>query len=319
MNRTLARPAGALLAVAAISFATACSSSTAASSHGTTTPGAASATASFPVTVGSPQITLAAQPKRIVSLSPTATEMLFAIGAGSDVVAVDMNSDYPASAPHTKLDVYQLNAEAVANYNPDLVIESGMTTAQVGKLKALHLAVLDEPAATGIDQSYQQIDELGAATGHAAQAHALVTSMKQRISAIVAATPKPPAGTSYYYELDQTYYSVTTSTFVGQVFTLLGLTSIADKAKGAAAAGGYPQLNAEYVLQANPSYVFLADTKCCRQSPATVAKRPGWSVMAAVRDGRVVPLDDDVASRWGPRIVDLLQTVADAMRAHPVS
>ena len=316
MNRSLARPLGALLAVAAISFASACSSSTASSSRSTSA--APAAAASFPVTVGSPQITLAAQPKRIVSLSPTATEMLFAIGAGPEVVAVDTNSDYPASAPHTKLDAYELNAEAVAGYNPDLVIESGMTAAQVGKLRALHLPVLDEPAATAIDQSYRQIDELGTATGHAAGAQALVTSMKQKISSIVAGTPKPPAGTSYYYELDQTYYSVTTSTFVGQVFKLLGLTSIADKAKGAAAAGGYPQLTAEYVLQANPGYVFLADTKCCKQSTATVAKRPGWSVLAAVRDGRVIPLDDDIASRWGPRIVDLLQTVADAMRAHPI-
>jgi cobalamin transport system substrate-binding protein len=316
MKRSLARPLGALLAVAALSFAAACSSSTSSSSGKSSSPSAAAA--SFPVTLGSPQITLSAQPKRIVSLSPTATEMLFAIGAGSDVVAVDTNSDYPATAPHTKIDAYQLNAEAVAGYKPDLVIEAGMTTEQVGKLRALHLPVLDEPAAATIDQSYQQIGELGTATGHSVAAQTLVTTMKQKISSIVAGTPKLPAGSSYYYELDQTYYSVTTSTFVGQVFTLLGLTSIADKAKGAAAAGGYPQLNGEYVLQANPSYVFLADTKCCKQSAATVAKRPGWSVLAAVRDGRIVPLDDDIASRWGPRIVELLQTVADAIRAHPI-
>jgi iron complex transport system substrate-binding protein len=143
--------------------------------------------------------------------------------------------------------------------------------------------------------------------------------MKQKIADIVAATPKPSNRSTYYYELDQTYYSVTTSTFIGRALKLLGLTSIADSAKGAAAAGGYPQLSGEFILKAQPDYVFLADTLCCKQSAKTVAKRAGWSTLAAVRGGRVVPLNDDIASRWGPRIVDLLQTVSDAIRAHPAS
>ncbi len=102
-------------------------------------------------------------------------------------------------------------------------------------------------------------------------------------------TPKPAAGTKYYYELDQTYYSVTSSTFIGRTLGLFGLKSIADAAKGAAASGGYPQLTSEFIVKANPAYVFLADTKCCKQTPATVAKRPGWSVLGAVTGGRVDP------------------------------
>jgi iron complex transport system substrate-binding protein len=233
-------------------------------------------------------------------------------------VAVDKNSNYPSSVPRSTLDAYQLNAEAVAAYRPDLVIESGLTSAQLAQLSALKLPVVNEPAARTVSEAYSQLTELGRATGHASEAAAVVGSMQSKIAALVASTPKPAAGTSYYYELDQTYYSVTSSTFVGQLFRLLGLTSIADAAKGAAAAGGYPQLSSEYIVKSNPPYMFLADTKCCAQTPHSVAARPGWSVLSAVSGGRVVALDDDIASRWGPRVVELLQTIADALKQHPV-
>jgi iron complex transport system substrate-binding protein len=79
-------------------------------------------------------------------------------------------------------------------------------------------------------------------------------------------------------------------------------------------AGGYPQLSAEFLLQSKPDLIFLADTKCCAQTPATVADRPGWRGLPAVKDGHVVALDDDVASRWGPRVTDFLQTVIGAVK-----
>ena len=118
---------------------------------------------------------------------------------------------------------------------------------------------------------------------------------------------------TYYYELDQTYYSITSSTFVGSLFKLLGMKSIADGASGAAAAGGYPQLSSEYIIKANPDFIVLADTICCQQSTAIVAKRPGWSGLTAVRDGHIILLNDDIASRWGPRVIDLLRTVEAAV------
>ncbi|MGH8862045.1 MAG: ABC transporter substrate-binding protein, partial [Jatrophihabitantaceae bacterium] len=123
---------------------------------------------------------------------------------------------------------------------------------------------------------------------------------------------------TYYYELDQTYYSETSATFIGKVLGLLGLRSIADSAGGAAASGGYPQLSAEFILKSDPNYVLLADTICCKQSAATVAARPGWSALGAANGGRVVALNDDIASRWGPRIVDLLGVVSRAIQQHPV-
>ncbi|MGH9283698.1 MAG: ABC transporter substrate-binding protein, partial [Acidimicrobiales bacterium] len=104
------------------------------------------------------------------------------------------------------------------------------------------------------------------------------------------------------------YFSATSKTFIGSVYALLGLENIADAAD--AEGGGYPQLSAEYIVQADPDFIFLADTRCCQQSAASVAGRDGWGGIAAVRTGSVVALDDDVASRWGPRVVDFLEAVA---------
>jgi iron complex transport system substrate-binding protein len=120
-------------------------------------------------------------------------------------------------------------------------------------------------------------------------------------------------GLSFYYELDDTYYSVTSETFIGQLFAMLGLENIADAAKGASS--GYPQLSAEYIVESDPDLIFLADTECCGQSAETVARRPGWGDLSALAHGGVVELDDDVASRWGPRVVDLLREIAGAASA----
>jgi iron complex transport system substrate-binding protein len=320
--RAVAAGVAALITLAACSSSGGGKGSVSSNTAAAAPSSAASASApAYPVTLqtGSGTVTIAKQPTAIVSLSPTATEMLFAIGAGGQVKAADKNSDYPADAPRTKLDSYQLNAESVAAYRPDLVVASGLNTAQAKQLSTLGITTLQEPAAATLDDTYREITELGRATGHTAAAQQLVARMKSQIAAIVASAPKPGAAEHYYYELDQTYYSVTTSTFMGQVLKLLGLTSIADAAKGAAASGGYPQLSAEFILKANPDYVFLADGKCCKQSATTVGRRPGWSTLDAVRHGRVIQLDDDIASRWGPRIVDLLRSVATALKQHPVA
>ncbi len=284
--------------------------------------GTASAAAAnaFPVTVHAANgvVTIAARPTAIVSLSPTATEMLYAIGAGSQVKAVDLNSDYPASAPHTKLDGNNPNVEAIATYKPDLVVAAGEPPSVDSQLRALGIPVIDEPAATNLSQAYAQFAELGRVTGHQAQASAEVAKIKRQVARIVASVHQLARPQSYYYELDQTYYSATSRTFIGQVLGLLGLHSVADAAKGSASSGGYPQLSGEFILKANPTYILLADTICCGQSATTVAARPGWSNLSAVKNGRILALNDDIASRWGPRIVVLLSEVAAEMRVHPV-
>lgn len=285
--------------------------------------GSSSATSpadAFPVTVtaSNGEVTVTAKPAAIASLSPTATEMLYAIGAGDQVKVVDKDSDYPAGLPNARVDAYQLNIESLTSFRPDLVVMSDVAPDQESKFKALGMTVIAESAPTNLDGTYAQIIQLGEVTGHAEQARALVAKMKGEVTAIIAGAPKPGGTVTYYYELDQTYYSVTSDTFIGHILGLVGLKSIADAAPDAVKSGGYPQLDSEFILKANPGYVFLADSKCCQQTPATVGARPGWSTLGAVSGGRVFLLDDDIASRWGPRTVDLLRSVADDMKAHPV-
>lgn len=278
-------------------------------------PGASGA--DFPVTVGS--VTMPERPERIVSLAPTATEMLFAIGAGPQVVAVDDQSTYPAEAPRTDLSGFKPNAEAIAARNPDLVVLSDDLDKIVDQLGKLRIPVLFAPAAKVLDDSYRQIDQLGALTGHRGESAALVARMRAQIDKIVQGVPARTGPLTYYYEIDQTLYSATSRTFIGSIFALFGLTNVADAADPDGAKSGYPQLSPEALVAANPDLIFLADSKCCGQSPATVKARKGWSAITAVRKDQIVALDDDIASRWGPRVVDLVRSVADAVAKVPAS
>jgi iron complex transport system substrate-binding protein len=252
----------------------------------------------------------AATPRRVVSLSPTATESLFAIGAGKQVVAVDDQSDYPKRAPRTSLSGYTPNVEAIAGYRPDLVVLSGDANGVVAGLRKLGIRVLLQPAATNLAGAYAQIAQLGAITGHKRNAAGVVARMKTAIAKTVKSVPK--RSLSVYHELDPTYYSATSKTFIGRIYKLFGLRNIADAADSSGS--GYPQLAGEYILSSNPSLIVLADTRCCGQSAATVASRPGWSSLSAVRNHRVIGIDDSVASRWGPRIVNFVQAVGKALR-----
>jgi iron complex transport system substrate-binding protein len=263
------------------------------------------------MTIGT--VTIKSKPDRIISLSPTATEDLYAVGAGKQVVAVDSDSDYPADAPVTSLSGLTPNVEAIAKYRPDLVIASEDSDGLVSGLGKLGVPVLIEPAATNLDGAYQQIDQIGQATDHYPQAETTVASMKSQIAADVAQAGHKDL--TYYWELSANpYYSVTSQTFIGQVVSLFGLKNIADAANKASD-GGYPELSEEYIVAARPQIVFLADNEAADggQTPAIVGKRPGWSVIPAVKDGEVIALNDDIASRWGPRLPQLVEEIAQAV------
>jgi len=252
---------------------------------------------------------------KIVSLSPTATEMLYAIGAGNQVVAVDSLSTFPAEvAPKvTKISAYEPSAEAILAYEPDVVLISNDMNKITEQLTSANpdIKVWTGAAAASLDDVYKQINELGALTGRVDSAEEVVSSMKARIDAIVP-DEMPTVAFPVYYELDNTFYSLTSNTFVGALMKQFGLVSIAD---GAEKGNDYPQLNAEAIVKADPAIIFLADTKCCQQTAATVAARAGWSGISAVVNKNVVELDDDIASRWGPRIVDLIEQFGKAHSA----
>jgi iron complex transport system substrate-binding protein len=254
----------------------------------------------------------AAAVQRIVSLSPTATEDLFAIGAGPQVVAVDDRSNYPANAPKTKLSGYTPNVEAIASYRPDLVIVSANPNGLVAALGKLHIRTLLQQPAHDLAGAYAQLERLGAVTGHVVRARAVVAGLRRNVAQVVDSMPPAAKGLTFYEELSPDYYSATSKTFTGQVLTLLGLKDIADEADKTGS--GYPKLSAEYIVASNPDLVVLADTTCCGQTAAKVKARPGWGSIAAVTNGGVVGVSDDIASRWGPRIVQFMRAVAQTAK-----
>lgn len=268
--------------------------------------------AAFPVSIeaANGKIEIESRPTRIVSLSPTATEILFAIGAGDQVVAVDDQSDYPSGAPTTELSGYEPNVEAIAGYEPNLVVAT--SDASLKPLEELRVPLLVQPAVATLNGAYAQFEQLGVATGHVAESAEEVARIRSRIKDLVASIPEFEESPTYYHELDDTYFSVTSKTFIGQIYRLAGLENIADEAKKAGT--GYPQLSAEYIIEADPDFIFLADSECCNQTPARVSRRPGWDQITAVQKEAVFNVGDDISSRWGPRMVDFLHRVVDALR-----
>jgi iron complex transport system substrate-binding protein len=286
--------------------------------------------ASLALTLGIPLVAGASttpSPSCVVSLSPTATETLYAIGAGPQVQAVDKDSNFPTTGlpPASKrIDALNPSVEAILGIcrrtpahpstKPDLVIISYDANSIKEKLRALGVKVVEQDAPSNLGGAYAQIRQLGVLTGHVVAARRLASSIATSINADVASVPAHPTQSlSVYYELDPTFYSVTSATFVGLLMKKLGLVNIAD-AQATSADAGYPQLNAEYVVSANPQLIFLADTVCCQVTPASLAQRPGFASVSAVVHHHVVSLNDDVASRWGPRLTLLMKRITLAVR-----
>jgi len=262
------------------------------------------------ISSGGYSTTIIKKPTRIISLSPSATESLFEIGAGKQVLAVDSLSNFPKSAPITQLSAFEPNVEAIAALKPDLVVLSvdAMKSMVVKEaLEKLKIPVLMEKAPETLAQAYKEIEVLGAVTDRTAEAKKVTFKMASLIKSIINRTKKSVKIT-FFHELDNTLYSVTSDTFIGKVYKDFGLVNIADKAAGADSYG-YPQLSAEYLLKADPDVIFLADAEY-GESAATVKARAGWSGITAVTKKNVFALPNDIPSRWGPRLVDFYRYVA---------
>ena len=250
--------------------------------------------------------------QRIISLSPSATENLFAIGAGQQVIAVDDNSNFPANVPRTKLASFNPSAEAIAKFKPDLVIiqKTATKSAQVSKqLRLLKIRTYIEKTPIGISDVYSEIQDLGKLTGKVAAANKVIADIKLARSAALKKVNNSKL--TFYHELDNSLYSATSSTFIGKVYSDFGLRNIADAA-AKADDGGYPQLQSEYVIAANPDIIFLADSQY-GESAAKVGTRTGWSTIKAIKAGKIIELPADIPSRWGPRIADFYRLIADAI------
>lgn len=287
------------------------------------TPATTTAGTSVPVTTAPPVETTSpattapaddAVPVAIVSLSPTATEMLYAIGAGDQVLAVDDLSYYPEEAQEkiVGISAFTPNVEAVAGLEPDLVITDGTNPDFLAQLDSLGIAHWEGPAATSFDDVYAQIEQLGAITGRVGEAAELVGQMQTDVAAVKDGLPELAEPLTYYHELDPTFFSVTSDTFIGAVYAEIGLINIADAVGDG---NPYPQLSQEFIVAEDPDLIFLACTIYCGETAESVAARPGWDALTAVQTGGVIEMNDDIASRWGPRIVEYLQTAGDAVAA----
>ena len=279
-------------------------------------PANASATATkYPLTIvsGGYSTTIAKKPTRIISLSPSATESLFEIGAGKQVLAVDSLSNFPKSAPISDLSAFEPNVEALAALKPDLVVLSvdAMKSLIVKEaLEKLKITVLMEQAPDNLTQAYKEIEVLGAVTDNSAEAKKVTFKMASLIKSILNRA-KVSGKVTFFHELDSTLYSVTSDTFIGKVYKDFGLINIADKAAGADSYG-YPQLSAEYLVKADPDVIFLADAEY-GESAATVKSRAGWAGVTAVTKKNIFALPNDFPSRWGPRLVDFYRYVAASL------
>ena len=269
----------------------------------------------FPLTVDSGGVTttIDARPTAIVSLSPTATEMLFAIGAGPQVVAVDEYSYYPEEAPVTDLSGFTPNLEAIVAYEPDLVVVTDDIDGIVAALQGVDIPTLVLPGAQRVQDAFDQVRLLGDVTGMTAEAEAVASEMETEIASLVAGVEGTSEPLTYYHELGSdgggSFYSVTSETFIGEVFGTFGLENVADPADGDGF--GYPTLSVEFIIDADPDLIFF--TNCCGDTPETIAARPGWDSITAVDTGAMYELDDDLSSRWGPRLVEFFRLVAGAL------
>ena len=265
--------------------------------------------AGFPHTLDGPGgiWTLEAPPQRIVSLSPASTEILFAIGAGSQVIAVDDYSTYPPDAPITDLSGWDPNVEAVLSYEPDLIIIANDANEIIAALTAAAVPVYVDAAPADLESGYAGIAQLGAATGHTDESAALIGTMRTGLAAAFAAGPSTPV--RLYHELDDTHYSVSSTSFIGAVYAEFGVENIADAADSDG--WGYPQLTPEYIVDADPEVIVITDL--VGYTAADVAVRPGWGSITAVRNDNIVTVNADAASRWGPRLPQFAATIAEAL------
>ena len=315
------------VAVAAVVAAAAMAGCSSASSTATATSALAPAAASptptpttteiphwpLTITAANGPVTIKGLPQRIVSLDPTATEDLYAVGAGAQVVAVDQNSDFPPGAPVTSLSGVTPDVAAIARYHPSLVI-SQYHAGLAASLAELGIPLLIEPEVYNLRDAYAQIEQIGLAAGHGYQAGEIVTNMRQVITDAVAQAGTKYRGLSFYWETAaDPHLSVTSATLIGHIMDLFGLRDIADVAN--APGGIHPALTSDYIVAAKPQLIFLADNDPADggQAPAVVAARAGWAAIPAVKNHAIFGLNDDIASRWGPRLPQLVEEIAAAL------
>lgn len=264
--------------------------------------------ASFPLTLESSDgetLTLEEPPQRIMTLSAHATQIVCGIGAGDDLVAVEQYANCPeGSDEKPALDAYQPNLEAMVGYEPDLVFISQDVDGIVGALRRTGTAVLYLDLPLSIDGIYDEIEMFGRITGREGEAADVITDMRDRIGAIEEELADLDQGPRIFHELDPLLYTAAPDSFIGELYTLLKAENIAEGAVEA-----YPQLSAEVVVERDPEVIILADEDS-GVTAESVASRPGWNDITAIREGRICVIDPNQISQPAPSVIDALEDLA---------
>ena len=245
-------------------------------------------------------------PKRIISLSPSITEILFEIGSGNQVIAVDNLSNYPNGAPISDISAYDPNVEAISLLNPDLVILSYNIKNLKAALKKIGIETIYLPAPLNFEDILDQIDYLGLQTGNEDKAKKLISKMKNRMKTLQKLRENEKA-TKIYHEIDPNYYSPSKFSFIGDIYQKLNYKNVADKADISNL--GYPKLSPELIISENPDLIVLPgkDNKYVEK----VKLRPGWGYIEAVKKNNFLLTNNDIASRWGPRILNFASILVE--------
>jgi len=256
-------------------------------------------------------VEIATTPQRLISLAPSNTEILFALGLGDKVVGVTDFCDYPAEAQAIeKVGGIEPNLEKLVDLDPDLVLAIGGSPAQVEKateMEKLGLTVLVlEPG--DIEGIVANIALVGKATGAEKEASELVAKMRKRFEDVTTKTEGADSNPKVFFELDATDpskpYTPGPGSFIDALISLAGGSNI-----GASAKMQWAQLSTEEIIAQDPDIIVLGDANY-GMTPKMVKERPGWDVIAAVRNNRIYPIDDNLISRPGPRIMDGLEALA---------
>jgi len=263
------------------------------------------------------QVTLASPAQKIVSLAPSNTEILYAIGAGSLLVGRDDLSDYPQEAQKLASvggSMGKYNLEEIAKLQPDLVLASDLNTPeQIKALEDLKITVFVLSNPTKLEGLYTNLETVGKLTGHSTEASKLSADLQAREKAVSAALANVKDRPKVFYELDATDpakpFTAGANTFIDLLITQAGGANI-----GANLKGDYPQVSQEELLAQNPDIILLGDA-AYGTTPDKVAARPGWSIIKAVKNNQVFAVDDNLISRPDPRLLDGLETLAKLI--HP--
>ena len=259
-------------------------------------------------------VNLAGPAQRAVSLAPSNTEILFAVGAGPQTVGRDEFSDYPAEAtslPSVGGSMGQYSAEAIVALKPDLVLAAEINAPELVKqLEDLGLTVYYLKNPSTLEEMYTNLEIVGQLTGK--DAAPLVESLKKRVQAVDDKIMPLSARPSVFYEIDATDpskpYTYGPGSFGDLLIARAGGYNI-----GHELSDPYPQMSLEQIVVANPSFILLGDSMW-GTTAEDVKGRPGWETIQAVQSGQILPIDDNLISRPGPRLVDGLEQLVELMR-----